>query len=398
MAGTELGPNRMRARETESVNGNVTPGGRKGTWRLRVPLGRDVVTGRYRTASRTVVASSRREAVARLNDFAREVRAENRARTDTTVADLFDRWLALSETRLSPTTMYTYRGYVRRDVAPAFGDLAVKDVTAEHLDNLYLALGERGMAAKSVRQVHAICRRAFAQAVKWRWLDVNPAVFATPPPVRQAQLQPPTPAAIRAMVDVAMVDDPALGRLVLMAAVTGARRGELCALRWSDVDLETGTVTIGRALIDVAGHVVAKDTKTHAERTIALPAEMVVELEAHRGWLEARAAAGEARLSSAAFVWPAPTSLAGLSPWRPDQVTGAFRRLAERVGVAARLHDLRHAHITQLLTAGVDIRTVSGRAGHANPSTTLAVYSHWMPAADRAAADVAGGLMRGESR
>lgn len=105
-----------------------------------------------------------------------------------------------------------------------------------------------------------------------------------------------------------------------------------------------------------------------------------------------KALGGGVVLSPRAFVWPHPHDLAGLRPWPPNMVTGAFRRLCEEVGVTARLHDLRHASASQLLAAGVDVRTVAGRLGHASPSTTLSIYAHWVPAADRAAADVAGGL------
>ena len=88
------------------------------------------------------------------------------------------------------------------------------------------------------------------------------------------------------------------------------------------------------------------------------------------------------------------TSADGLVPLHPDTITGAFRRLSDRVGLpGVRLHDLRHLHATQLLAAGVPVRTVSGRLGHANAATTLNVYAHFLQASDRDAADVIAALL-----
>lgn len=372
--------------------GSVTPDRRrKDAWKLRVPLGVDVQTGKRRVASRTVTATSKRGATKLLEEFAREVLAKDRARTVVTVSVLLDRWLELAARDRSPTTLYTYRGYIRREILPAIGTVPVGEVTAEHLDWLYSALLARGMQPGSIRQVHAIVRRAYKQAIMWQWVTTNPAAMTTPPAVRTAQLRPPSPSVISELIQRARADDPQLASLLLFAAVSGARRGEICALRWSHVDLETGTVTISRATVDIAGHITEKDTKTHAARLIALPPVVVADLIAQRERVTARAG----RFVLESFVWPAPFDIAGMNPWRPDLVTGAFRRLCREVGVQARFHDLRHAVATQLLAAGVDVRTVSGRLGHAKASTTLDIYSHWVPAADREAANVLGNLLSG---
>jgi integrase len=91
------------------------------------------------------------------------------------------------------------------------------------------------------------------------------------------------------------------------------------------------------------------------------------------------------------------TSADGVSPVHPDALTSLFRRLCDKLGLqGVRLHDLRHLHATQLLAAGVPVRTVSGRLGHANAATTLNVYAHFLEASDRGAADVIGGLLDGE--
>ncbi len=177
--------------------------------------------------------------------------------------------------------------------------------------------------------------------------------------------------------------------LLLVGAVTGARRGELCALRWSDIDLAHGSVLIHRALIDVGGRVGEKDTKTHAARRLRLDLATVEALTAYRAATEVRSVALGTALAVDAFAFSHAAD--GSMPIRPDKVTGSFRRLADRLDLThVRLHDLRHFAATRMLAAGVPVRTVSGRLGHADASTTLGVYAHFVDASDQDAAAVMG--------
>ena len=191
--------------------------------------------------------------------------------------------------------------------------------------------------------------------------------------------------------------DPALGCLIRLAAISGARRGELCALRWSDFDLKGGWLTIARSLSGGrADALVEKDTKTHAKRRVSLDAETRSSLEAHRRTCEHRARACDVELPPTAFVFSDMPD--GSAPWRPSRVTLAFRRISTRLGVGGvRFHDLRHFAATQLLAAGVPVKTVSARLGHANASTTLNIYAHRLEAADEEAANVLAGLLDGSA-
>jgi integrase len=169
-----------------------------------------------------------------------------------------------------------------------------------------------------------------------------------------------------------------------LAAVTGARRGELCALRWSDLDLKVGTVRFHRSVLDTDE---IKDTKTHQARRIAMGASTVDLLRRHRQAMDARAAAVGCKLDKGAFLFS--SDPAGRKPWHPDSATHWFHQLCARLDLKhVRLHDLRHAHATQLLAAGVDVRTVAGRLGHSTASTTLSVYAHFLPQKDRQAAEL----------
>src|SRR5262249_30730026 len=140
--------------------------------------------------------------------------------------------------------------------------------------------------------------------------------------------------------------------------------------------------------------VVEKDTKTHAERRVTLDAATVKMLKSHHKSCAAIAKKCGATLGASAYVFS--REVDGSLPWRPGYVTLAFTRLRDELGLSSvRLHDLRHFNATNLLANGTDVRTVSGRLGHADASTTLNIYSHFVEHADRDAASSIGGLLDG---
>jgi integrase len=176
-----------------------------------------------------------------------------------------------------------------------------------------------------------------------------------------------------------------------MAVTTGARRGELCALRWSDVDLDLGEIVIARSIAPDdrdAKQLIEKSAKTHQERRLAIDAGTVEVLREHRQSMIDRAIPAGASYASDAFVFG--DDLKGERPWHPDAVTSTFRRVSRRAGVTGvRLHDLRHYHGTMLADLGVPMPSVQQRLGHRDLQTT-GIYAHGRRATDRGAADLIG--------
>ena len=155
-----------------------------------------------------------------------------------------------------------------------------------------------------------------------------------------------------------------------LAIASGARRGELCALRWRDIDLELGIVRIGRSIVEAGGIVTEKDTKTHQIRGVSIDVTTRGLLKDYRRELDTTRRDLGNCLSESAFVFSHDPQ--GNDPWRPGYVTSAFCRLRNKLGLAnLRLHDLRHASASLLIASGIDIKTVSARLGHAQSSTTL---------------------------
>lgn len=321
-----------------------------------------------------------------------------------TFGDLVERWVAAASDSWSPSNAITVRHAVDYYLGPLL-PVRLDRLRTDDLDAFYAALRARGgrngrpLATSTVRRVHSVVRAACEQGVRWEWLPSNPAAKASPGTSQRLPANAPTPDAVVALLERAGREDHDFALCLVLAALTGARRGELVALRWSDVDLDDATLSITRAIsVGDAGPVERPRPKTASSvRRIALDERTVELLAAHRARMVERAQACDHELSPTAFVFS--HHVDGSVPWRPDFVSLKFRRLRHGLGLdGVRLHDLRHFVATTLLGAGVDLRTVAGRLGHSGGGrTTLAVYAHFQQPADRSAATILGSVLGGQS-
>jgi integrase len=236
-------------------------------------------------------------------------------------------------------------------------------------------------------------RRALAQGVKSDWLPTNPAGLTTPPKVVQRDVQPPSPEEVAKLINAAWDRDPDFGTLLWMAMTTGARRGELCALRWSHVRLEERELLIARNFVVGKGGRREKDTKTHQARRIAMDEATAAVLVEHLERCRTRADVYGCELAAEGYVFSLDPD--GRSPRLPDSVSRRMARSARRLGMPGRhLHEFRHYSATQLLAAGVDLRTVAGRLGHGGGgAVTLRVYASFVAAPDRRATELLRSMM-----
>ncbi len=369
----------------------------KNVWRAKVYLGRET-DGRRRYQTRTI-HGTKRFAEDALRDLLMEAGRGDQVVTDGTLADLVQKWKPIAELNLSPTTWQEYDRLLKKRILPRFGKTKVRAIRAADIDTFYAELkrlggaGGKPLGAQSIQHIHALLRRLLNQAVLWGWIPTSPVTRARPPRVDRFDLTIPSPEDIGRIIAAAEKQDSDLACFLRLATVTGARRGELCALRWSDLDTKAGTITIARSVVGQRNDdLVEKGTKTHASRRISLDPVTLRSLKAHQERCAARSADYDVKLPPKAFLFSDTPD--GSSPWRPNRLTLAFRRICDDLDISnVRLHDLRHFAATRLLAAGVPVKTVAGRLGHANAATTLNAYAHFLESSDETAATVLGDLL-----
>jgi integrase len=357
------------------------------SWELRVFLGTDPETHTRRYATRTVRGSKRAAQVA-LVELVADASHAPLAGARSTVAGLLGEWVAAASPNWAATTIRQVDSVVRHHLDPHLGAVAVGELTTARVDAFYATLRREGLSAGTVRRIHGVLHAALAQAQRWDWIWINPAANASPPRHVPNEIHPPTPADVALLIAKATASDPAFGTYLRLAASTGARRSQLLALRWKDVDLARGRISFTRALVEGPDGLVLAPTKTRRAYQVSLDADTLTILTQHR-----HTTGG----SSNAFVFSHDSD--GTSPWKPNWATKEFIRLREATGIPhCRLHDLRHFMATEMLAAGVAIPIVAARLSHARASTTLNVYAHAVPGGDTDAAEMIGDLLRAPTR
>lgn len=371
---------------------------RNGSFRVMVYAGRDPVTGRKRQVTRTV-RGSRKDAERVRNEMLVDVQRGRTSPASATFGDLLDAWYDAASPDWSPRTALEHRRVIDSVLKPALGTKKLAKLRASDLDSLYGALragsnGRRPLAPATVRKFHTVARSALQQAVRWEWITSNPAANASPPKVRRKEPIPPTPDEIGRILKAAEAEDPDLYVFVRLAAVLGARRGEVLGIRWSDLSKGCRSVEISSSVVIAKGQIISKETKTDRVRRIAIDDTTAALLEQHRQDCLGRAETFGVELAPSSYLLSYEPD--GSRPWRPDSASRRFTKLRNGLGLGAvRLHDLRHYVATRLISSGVDPKTVANRLGHASPTTTLAIYSHFVPEADREAAELLGNLLEG---
>jgi integrase len=368
----------------------------RGTWFFVVDLAPDPTTGKRRQLKRRGFKTKRAAADA-LADVVSDTNRGLYVRPTTgTLADFMDGWLEGRRIDLRPSAFYGYEKVVRRRIIPGLGHARLTDLDAATIEGWYAHLataGGRGgapLSPKTVANVAGILSVALGDAVRLKMLRYNPATDARLPRRERREMAAWTEA--EASTFLASVADHRLHPMWRLVLATGLRRGEVCGLRWRDLDLDAGTLEVVETRV-VAAEVVTGAPKTKAgSRIIALDAGTVAAMLAWRKvQATERLAAGPAWTDHGlVFV----DELG--SPPHPETVTRWWNEALEATrSRRIRLHDARHTAATMALRAGVPVKVVTQRLGHADVAVTMRVYQHVTAQDDRAAADALGRALGG---
>jgi integrase len=345
-----------------------------------------------------------------------EMRVENGLCVDGNArfADFSENWLALNENNLAPKTYERYKTLLSR-IIPGIGHIRLGKLQAQHLQELYNNLGEDGMnkktggklSARTILHHHRLISTILKEALKQGYVARDVSALTTPPKPQSKEVEfLDEPDALRLYY--ALSDEPLKWKTALLTLLyTGIRRGELIGLQWGDIDFESQLITIRRTVQYVTGkkyeHIDDKgvfrkgrliekppNTKESA-RPIAVDEHVIALLKHYKAW------------------WDEQRELNG-SQWIPTDklfitVNGGVMHpdsLNDYVGkffIRHQLphfspHTLRHTNISMMIAQGVDIKTVSARAGHSNVSTTGNIYTHQIKSANAKAAEKLGNIFK----
>jgi integrase len=303
----------------------------------------------------------------------------------TSVSQFVDRWLTTwAAGNVSAKTLETYQFHAKH-IGRHLGTMPLQKLAPAALIKFYAVLLKEGLAPRTAGHVHRVLHGALEHAVTWQLIRDNPAAKVSPPRVPETELEILHPEQLHAIL--ATLQGKPIYAIVALAIASGARRAELLALRWQDIDLDRGTMKVEHSVEQtVAGGLVVKEPKTKAgRRSITLPATTIAVLRAHwRAQLEQRLLLGLGKIEPKDLLFP--NLRGGLRS--PNALSQEWKEHVRKLGLTVTFHSLRHTHASQLIAAGLDIITVSRRLGHSKPSVTLDVYGHLFPSTDDRAAEI----------
>lgn len=363
----------------------------EGSWSIKLSLGLDPGTGKYRQQWVTV-QGTKKDAEKRLTELLNAVDTGGYIKPQhLTVGAFLERWLQdYAATNTASSTALSYRMICRCHIIPELGATLLTELRPEHIQRYYARLltegrsaSNGGLSARTVLRHHRILSEALKHAVKWGLVARNVAMAVDPPRPAHFEVGVMTQEDVPAFLEAAK--DSPFYSLFFLALYTGLRRGEAMGLRWKDVDLDMANISVCQILqrLPHQGFSFREPKTARSRRQVALPPSAALMLREVRNQAEATQRLLGHVLDDNQLVFSHPDG----TPWDMDAATHAFARLAGKVGrPGLRFHDLRHTHASVLLKQGIHPKIVQERLGHATIAMTLDTYSHVLPGLQEAAA------------
>lgn len=366
------------------------------SWELKYDIGPDPLTGRRRIRYCTF-RGARRKAEEKLRELLYQVdRGEHVDPTKITVTDLLDRWLKHAGSQVSPKTHERYAQLVEKNIAPIMGEHKLRALRSIHIDEAWSRLladgrldGKGGLSPQTVKHCHRVLKQALGQAVRWQLLARNPADYVDPPRVPRKELIVLDPMATARLLK--GIKETQFYIPTLIAVLTGLRRGEVLALRWRHVDLDSGRLSVIQSLEQTKAGLRFKETKNRRARHVVMPPLLRSGLRAHKvRQAEALLGLGVRQTDETLVVCRYDGA-----PMNPEYLSREFPVAVTRMGLPrVNFHNLRHSHATQMLLCGVHPKITQERLGHSSISITMDLYSHLVPGLQGEAAEKVDAVLR----
>jgi len=350
---------------------------------------------------RTVSGPTRQEVQKKLRELLRRAESgllSNRDKERDTVATYLTGWLERIPGTVKASTVVRYRPIVRKHLIPACGKKRLVDLKPDAIQALYAEKVATGLSPTTVRLIHTTLHKALEDAVEYGQLGSNPASRVKPP--RRAEFEPYVLSAseVHRVLAIAEEVGDRLVSLWTLLAATGARGGELLALTWDGVSWERSAISISRSItVDLKKRQTIDTPKTaRGRRLVTLDPDALEALKRHRARQNIERLKLGPEYDDQGLVFA--TSLG--TPLSPRNVIRSFKAALKRAGFneadrkRIRLYDLRHFHVTEAADAGVSVKALSARVGHASVAFTLDRYAHALESGDRQVAEAVARRLR----
>ncbi len=355
----------------------------KNNYSIVLDLGTDPATGK-RKQQWISYKGTKKEAEKRLAELLHQLDTGTFMKPGkTTLAEFLDRWIEDYRPNLSPRGFDRYEGIVHNHLIPRLGRITLTQLKPEHIQAYYTDTINKGLSAATVQYHHSVLHVALQSALKRGLVNRNVADAVDLPKIRQKEMETWNEDEISLFLEAAKKTP--YHTLFYTALYTGARRAEILALPWQNVDLILGQIYITRSLhhLKDGSYIFTEPKSAKSKRMISLPPSLTIELKGHRERQEAERQRLGTPLNDQDLVF---SHLDG-KPLRPNTITRAWKTLAIRCGLKPiRLHDARHSHASLLLKQAIHPKIVQERLGHSSINITLDRYSHVVPGLQEAAA------------
>ena len=327
--------------------------------------------------TKNVLAKTKGECIEKLKQLQEQYAPpkSDKIKPEMPFGDWIDFWYQnYSKSKLRATTRAGYENRIYLHIIPELGDIPLNQLTQNDLQQFYARLKKNGrllhaehygesLSDTMVRGCHANCRSALEKAVQEGLIRVNPAVGCKLPPKKAREMQVLT----REEIQRFLIQAKAEGyfELFLLELTTGLRRGELLALQWDDLNLETGELQINKQAYRTKedGLLISQPKTKSSIRTVSLPQPLLTILKEYKEGVNSR--------------WMFPSPLKEDSPLDPAYIRTRLHLILEHAQCKQiRFHDLRHTFATMALGSGMDVKTLSSMLGHVSAATTLDIYTH----------------------
>lgn len=367
-------------------------------WLVRIFLGRDPSTGKRKYHNKNV-RGTKKDAQQYLTSALRECDLGSFAKPSSEpLGKYLDRWLqTAAKPKLKARTFRDYETLLARYVRPWLEGRPLVKVTPFDVQSVYGKIIENGLSARTVRYTHAVLRSALQQAVKWRLLTYNPADAVELPRQSRKEINVLSTEQTRALLRAANKDR--IGALFALAVTAGLRPSEYLALKWTDLDMKAGTISVTRSLewLQGGGWQFAETKRSRSRRTVKLQKHVLRTLNKNKTAQEAARKEANGRWTDNGLIFT--TRTGGPLDERNVAQQDFVRVLtAAKLSTEFRLYDLRHTAATLALAANVPPKVVSEMLGHASAAFTLDVYSHVLPHMQDSAAAKVEALLTGRKR